>query len=276
MKSDAPKMVASRVKEMTVHYTGAKRVTRGKDKIASYIKATERYHMGRSPNMSGIGYNFAIDKWGRIWELRGWTYKNAANGTSSNSTSFSVNCLVGVEDNEPTPEMVQALQWLYAEAVRRFGRTLDVKGHQEHKPTACPGGAMMALIRSGRIQQAAPAPAPEPPAPPAPAGGTYTVVRGDSWWGIAKKVLGNGARWRELADFNGAPKTLYPGQVLNIPGGDTPPPPAGERSYTVVTGDSYWRISARTLGKGQRWREISDMNGGVALKPGMTLRIPGR
>lgn len=48
---------------------------------------------------------------------------------------------------------------------------------------------------------------------------TYTVKRGDTLYGIAASLLGNGNRWHEIANNNGVrdPKSLKPGQVLRIP-----------------------------------------------------------
>lgn len=48
---------------------------------------------------------------------------------------------------------------------------------------------------------------------------TYTVVRGDSLWGIAAKQLGNGTRYTEIMKLNGLTSTvIYAGQVLKLPG----------------------------------------------------------
>jgi nucleoid-associated protein YgaU len=57
---------------------------------------------------------------------------------------------------------------------------------------------------------------------PAPAGGrTYTVVAGDSLSKIAKKLLGNANRWRDIHALNKDvvknPDVIHPGQVLKIP-----------------------------------------------------------
>jgi nucleoid-associated protein YgaU len=57
---------------------------------------------------------------------------------------------------------------------------------------------------------------------PAPAGGrTYTVVAGDNLSKIAKKLLGNANRWREIHELNKDliknPDLIRPGQVLKIP-----------------------------------------------------------
>lgn len=47
---------------------------------------------------------------------------------------------------------------------------------------------------------------------------TYTVVKGDTLWGIAKKQLGKGARYTEIVQLNGLKTTtIYSGQVLKLP-----------------------------------------------------------
>jgi len=52
---------------------------------------------------------------------------------------------------------------------------------------------------------------------------TYTVKSGDCLWNIAKKLLGSGSRYTEIASLNADqiknPNLIYPGQVLRIPGG---------------------------------------------------------
>ena len=51
--------------------------------------------------------------------------------------------------------------------------------------------------------------------------GTYTVVKGDCLWNIAKRLLGNGSRYKEIYDLNrdqiNNPNLIYPGQVLRLP-----------------------------------------------------------
>lgn len=47
---------------------------------------------------------------------------------------------------------------------------------------------------------------------------TYTVKKGDSLWGIAKKFLGDGNRYKEIQKANGLKDTvIQPGLVLKIP-----------------------------------------------------------
>lgn len=54
------------------------------------------------------------------------------------------------------------------------------------------------------------------------ADGTYTVQRGDTLYGIAKKLLGNGSKWIDIYNLNSATiknaKLIFAGQVLQITG----------------------------------------------------------
>jgi LysM repeat protein len=58
---------------------------------------------------------------------------------------------------------------------------------------------------------------------PAPSSSqTYTVVKGDCLWNIAKKFYGSGAKYTVIYNANksvigGNPNLIYPGQVLTIP-----------------------------------------------------------
>lgn len=48
---------------------------------------------------------------------------------------------------------------------------------------------------------------------------SYTVVKGDTLWGIAKRFLNDGARYKEIASINNItnPDKIYPGQVFKLP-----------------------------------------------------------
>ncbi len=50
---------------------------------------------------------------------------------------------------------------------------------------------------------------------------TYTVVKGDCLWNIAKKYLGSGSKWQEIYNLNKDKiknaNLIYPGQVLQMP-----------------------------------------------------------
>lgn len=47
---------------------------------------------------------------------------------------------------------------------------------------------------------------------------TYTVTKGDTLWGIAKKQLGRAHRYTEIVRLNGLKTSIiYAGQVLRLP-----------------------------------------------------------
>ncbi|MDR3164245.1 MAG: LysM peptidoglycan-binding domain-containing protein [Synergistaceae bacterium] len=47
---------------------------------------------------------------------------------------------------------------------------------------------------------------------------TYVVVKSDSLWAIAQKMLGNGARYKEIKTLNGLTSdTIFAGDKLKIP-----------------------------------------------------------
>jgi hypothetical protein len=159
--SKPPKAQSRKINELTVHYMGVPGpISATKAQIPGAIKRIQDNHMARKgENMSTIGYNFLIDKYARIWEGRGWDFRNGANGTESNDTSVSVCIMVGVKDNKLSPEVINAVQWLRAETERRHKKFLrrkliTARGHKDHKATSCPGPAIYKLIKNGTFMQA--------------------------------------------------------------------------------------------------------------------------
>src|SRR5690625_4343 len=87
------------------------------DKLLGYL----RYHTV-TRGWGDIGYNFAIDMAGRIWELRGWNNVGAHCASPSNPRAnrryYGVIFLVG-KNQKITSEAAQAYQDLRAELLRR-------------------------------------------------------------------------------------------------------------------------------------------------------------
>ena len=55
--------------------------------------------------------------------------------------------------------------------------------------------------------------------------------------------------------------------------------PENAGSYTVVSGDSLWKIAKQLLGNGNRWQELYDLNRDKIsnpnlIRPGQVLTIP--
>ncbi|MDL2225687.1 LysM peptidoglycan-binding domain-containing protein [Eubacteriales bacterium OttesenSCG-928-M02] len=114
---------------------------------------------------------------------------------------------------------------------------------------------------------------PTPPTPP-PVDPTiidYTVVRGDTLWGIAQRY---GTTVNDILAINNIPNPnlIYPGQVIRVPvnGGGTGAYPV----HTVVRGDTLWDI-ARSYGSTvdaiAKYNHIPNPS---LIYPGQRLTIP--
>lgn len=130
-----------------------------------------------------------------------------------------------------------------------------------------------------------------------------TVKEGDSLSELAAEHLGSAGNWRRIMAVNEDvledPKLLREGMKLRIPvddleraaedaeralagdGDPTDPRPSAARTYTVQAGDNLFSIAARTLGDGERFKEIYQANrdklsSADAIRPGMTLKLPER
>ncbi len=108
---------------------------------------------------------------------------------------------------------------------------------------------------------------------------THTVAAGENLYLIGLKY---GISWVTLAEYNnlGNANQIKVGQVLNIPGGDTPqtaeptPSPLTETIYIVKPGDNLFRIG---LAYGINWVQIAEANGIVnpnQIEVGQELKIP--
>ena len=116
-----------------------------------------------------------------------------------------------------------------------------------------------------------------PENPPKPANQTYTVVKGDCLWNIAKKFYGNGSKYTVIYNANKDkiknPNLIYPGQVLKVAGTAGAPQADTSVVYTVKSGDTLSGIAAKY---GTTYQHLASING-IAnpnlIYPGQKIRI---
>ena len=81
---------------------------------------------------------------------------------------------------------------------------------------------------------------------------TYTVVKGDTLWGIARQFYGDGSAYKRIAAAKSAiiknPNLIYPGQVLTIPALEELPA-AGSDSPSVAAADATVSTYDQSAGK---------------------------
>lgn len=134
-------------------------------------------------------------------------------------------------------------------------------------------------------QPAAAAPAAAPVAGPGER--TYTIKANDSLYGIARRELGSGARWKEIQGLNPGldHNDLKVGKVIKLPAAsgaattaaESPTGTAGGRTHTVAKGETLADISKKYFGTAKRWKDIVSANPGVnpeGLKVGQKIAIP--
>lgn len=262
-------------KGVKVHYVGdavSKSLTGDHAKCLALWKSIRKAHLANTrENYSDVAYNYAACVHGYLLEGRGLRKRTGANGNQTlNKAHYAVLGLLGDEGlTKPTDEMLHAIRD-GIDLLRKNGAGKEVKGHRDGYATSCPGAALYAWVEDG-------APRPEVDEPeqeePPSSGGTYTVRRGDTLYGIARE---HGTTVDALVKLNGLtdPSALDVGQKLKLPAGASQP-----RTYTVAKGDTLWSIAAAQLGNGRRYTEIARLNGlgdSGALSVGQTLKIPAK
>ena len=114
-----------------------------------------------------------------------------------------------------------------------------------------------------------------------PDGNTYLVAPGDDLWTVSEQLLGDGGRWRELAEANpgklGDPtRPLTPGTRLSLPASRAATP----LTVRVHKGDTLSGIALEHLGAAGRWPRIAAANDDLIDDPdhieiGWRLVVPG-
>ncbi len=150
---DAPSLHYYEVHAGFVHHTvNANDYTRAQ--VPSIIRGIYAYHT-RSQGWSDIGYNFLVDKFGRVWEGRYGGVNRPVVGAHTlgyNDNAFAASAIGNFETARPSRAMIRAYGRLFAWKLSLHGVnaadgrqyvTSDyfkaINGHRDAGATACPG-----------------------------------------------------------------------------------------------------------------------------------------
>jgi nucleoid-associated protein YgaU len=134
-------------------------------------------------------------------------------------------------------------------------------------------------------------PSPTSPAPPVKPSAEVPrrefqqlLVRpGDSLWRMARRYLGDGARWQELLSLNPFlathPDSLAAGSTVIVPAAVVSRAVRGSPlTITVQHGDSLWSVARVHLGRGSDWPRLAHANPQISdylhLQVGSQLQLP--
>ncbi|MCR1782078.1 N-acetylmuramoyl-L-alanine amidase [Nocardioides carbamazepini] len=174
--SGRPKKVKT-VEQVHVHHTATGNDYRRRD-VPRILRAIYRYHT-QSLGWSDVGYNFFVDRFGRIWagrrdpdrEIRG------AHTLGFNHTSVGIAVLGSYQEAAPTPRVLAGIAKIAAWKLRKYHRdplattsvrshgsdlypadtwvTLPViDGHRDTNETECPGQYLYDALPDIRLRTA--------------------------------------------------------------------------------------------------------------------------
>ncbi|MHC4966947.1 MAG: peptidoglycan recognition protein family protein, partial [Planctomycetota bacterium] len=146
----------SPIRHITVHHDGmdpffaVNRIT-----VAAHLELIRQLH--RRKGWGDIGYHFAVDRAGRVWEARPLVYQGA-HVKDHNPGNIGVVVLGNFEVQAPTEAQMAAVRSHLSDLMRAYGlRASRVHTHQEWEgaATACPGERLQhyldRLRRSGAL-----------------------------------------------------------------------------------------------------------------------------
>ncbi|WP_141006563.1 N-acetylmuramoyl-L-alanine amidase [Nocardioides humi] len=129
--------------------------------VPGIIRGIYAYHV-KTRGWSDIGYNFLVDRFGRIWEGRAGGVDKAVVGAHTlgyNDYSFAMSAIGNFETAQPTPELLNAYGALFAWKLSLTGvdaasmkqkvgssNFAAISGHKDAGKTACPGKYLYAQL----------------------------------------------------------------------------------------------------------------------------------
>ncbi len=137
------------IRRITVHHDAIMPVPTG-----SYADSLRRLNVIRNGHLNNgwadIGYHFAIDPKGRIWQARPLELQGA-HVKNHNPGNLGIVVFGNYEQIHPTQASLNAIDRMVAYAMRRFNVSLrNIHTHQELRSTACPGRFLQEQMKRTR------------------------------------------------------------------------------------------------------------------------------
>jgi hypothetical protein len=139
------------------------------EQVPALIRGIYAYHT-QSRGWSDIGYNFLVDRFGRIWEGRYGGVDRPVVGAHTlgyNEYSFAMSAIGNYDVKEPSQAVLDAYAKLFAWKLSMYGIKADathlwvkdrylnaINGHRDVGQTACPGRYLYAKIPEIRTMAA--------------------------------------------------------------------------------------------------------------------------
>ncbi|WP_338748477.1 S-layer homology domain-containing protein [Janibacter alittae] len=177
-----------------VHHTAGTN-TYARSDAAGIVRSIYTYHV-QGRGWDDIGYNFLVDKFGRIFEGRYGGVAEPVIGAHTlgyNSQSFAMSVLGNYQSKTANAAVLRAYAELFAWKLGRNGvdpastvtingdRFNAISGHRDAFATACPGGALYAQLPTIRRDTAALLPDQEPPPFPDVTAATTDFTKEIGW-----------------------------------------------------------------------------------------------
>ncbi len=146
------------VKYITVHHDGMASFTNtSKESASARLETIRESHLRRDGGRWGdIGYHYAIDPAGRVWEGRPLQWQGA-HVKARNEGNIGVVVLGNFEIQSVNPAQRAALESTLRSLMRKHNVPVyRVRTHQEWAATACPGKSMqqtMVQLRNGSLRR---------------------------------------------------------------------------------------------------------------------------
>jgi hypothetical protein len=138
------------VQRITIHHDGMDAFTATSQSAASSrLERIRRGHLARGA-WGDIGYHYAIDPAGRVWQCRELTWQGA-HVKNQNPGNLGILVMGNYDRQNLTSRQQEAVLAFVSGQMRQYGVPASrLHTHQELAPTACPGRSLQSFMVSSR------------------------------------------------------------------------------------------------------------------------------